>query len=116
MTARAGSTLLVAAVVTAAALGCGSPSTQIAPDSGSAGRDGGGSGGGGGTGGGSAGAGGAGGGRGGSGGATDGGSGGDSGSTTTSCKRGIAANTAPGAAFFPAVRWWDNLAARGGAQ
>ena len=24
------------------------------------------------------------------------------------CKRGIAANTAPGAAFYPAVRWWYN--------
>ncbi|HVW24599.1 MAG TPA: glycosyl hydrolase [Polyangiaceae bacterium] len=32
------------------------------------------------------------------------GSGGTSASTT--CKRGIAANTAPGAAFFPAIGWW----------
>jgi len=33
------------------------------------------------------------------------------------CKRGIAANTAPGAAFYPAVTWWYNWAAKGsGAQ
>jgi hypothetical protein len=46
---------------------------------------------------------------------TTSGSTGTSGSTTTSgtggaaaaaCKRGIASNTAPGAAFFPAVSWW----------
>jgi hypothetical protein len=30
------------------------------------------------------------------------------GGSTTTCKRGIAANTAPGAAFYPAVRWWYN--------
>ena len=53
--------------------------------------------------GGSAGSGGAG--RGGASGAT--GSGGSGGAPPT-CKRGIAANTAPGAAFFPAVRWWYN--------
>ena len=28
------------------------------------------------------------------------------------CKRGIAANTAPGAAFFPAITWWYNWAIR----
>lgn len=33
---------------------------------------------------------------------------GGTGGTTASCKRGIAANTAPGAAFFPAVGWWYN--------
>ncbi len=30
------------------------------------------------------------------------------GGAPTACKRGIAANTAPGAAFFPAVGWWYN--------
>ena len=30
------------------------------------------------------------------------------------CKRGIAANTAPGAAFYPAVTWWYNWSASGG--
>jgi len=30
------------------------------------------------------------------------------GGATSTCKRGIAANTAPGAAFYPAVRWWYN--------
>ena len=29
-------------------------------------------------------------------------------SAAPTCKRGIAANTAPGAAFYPAVRWWYN--------
>ncbi len=29
------------------------------------------------------------------------------------CKRGIAANTAPGAAFYPAITWWYNWAIRG---
>jgi hypothetical protein len=28
------------------------------------------------------------------------------------CKRGIAANTAPGAAFYPAITWWYNWAMR----
>jgi hypothetical protein len=31
-----------------------------------------------------------------------------SGGAPAACKRGIAANTAPGAAFFPAVGWWYN--------
>ena len=31
-----------------------------------------------------------------------------SGGAASTCKRGIAANTAPGAAFYPAVRWWYN--------
>jgi hypothetical protein len=30
------------------------------------------------------------------------------GGAAPTCKRGIAANTAPGAAFYPAVRWWYN--------
>ena len=34
------------------------------------------------------------------------------GGTGSSCKRGIAANIAPGAAFYPAVRWWYNWAIR----
>jgi hypothetical protein len=38
--------------------------------------------------------------------ATGGGAG--QGGTGAACKRGIAANTAPGAAFYPAVRWWYN--------
>ena len=29
------------------------------------------------------------------------------------CKRGIAANTAPGAAFFPSVSWWYNWSSQG---
>ena len=37
----------------------------------------------------------------------------DGGTETTVCKRGIAANTTPGAAFFPAVAWWYNWAAQG---
>jgi hypothetical protein len=49
------------------------------------------------------------------------GSGGSSGTGGTSsvdggagtCKRGIAANTAPGAPFYPAVTWWYNWAAKG---
>jgi hypothetical protein len=36
------------------------------------------------------------------------GSAGAGGGTNPTCKRGIAANTAPGAAFYPAVRWWYN--------
>ena len=60
-------------------------------------------------------------GRGGNGGAGAGGRGGDArggssgsggatgtGGAAPTCKRGIAANTAPGAAFYPAVRWWYN--------
>jgi hypothetical protein len=46
-------------------------------------------------------------GAGGKGGGAGGGSGGSAGAPAT-CKRGIAANTAPGAAFFPAVGWWYN--------
>jgi hypothetical protein len=46
-------------------------------------------------------------GRGGAGGAGTGGATGSGGAAPT-CKRGIAANTAPGAAFYPAVRWWYN--------
>lgn len=45
----------------------------------------------------------------GTGGATGTGGGGNSGSN---CKRGIAANTAPGAAFFPAITWWYNWSAK----
>ena len=48
---------------------------------------------------------GAGGAAGGTGGTGAGGAGGAGGATPT-CKRGIATNTAPGAAFAPAVRWW----------
>jgi putative glycosyl hydrolase len=36
------------------------------------------------------------------------GTGGTGGGAAPTCKRGIAANTAPGAAFFPAVGWWYN--------
>jgi hypothetical protein len=43
------------------------------------------------------------GGRGGSSGAT-----GTGGNAAPTCKRGIAANTPPGAAFYPSVRWWYN--------
>lgn len=42
-----------------------------------------------------------------------GGVGNTDGGGTSICKRGIAANTAPGAAFFPAVAWWYNWAAQG---
>jgi hypothetical protein len=35
------------------------------------------------------------------------------GATSASTKRGIAANVAPGAAFYPAVRWWYNWAIKG---
>jgi hypothetical protein len=52
-------------------------------------------------------------GSGGTGGATGSGGATGGGGTTTAaaCKRGVAANTAPGAAFFPAVTWWYNWAA-----
>jgi hypothetical protein len=55
------------------------------------------------------------GGSGGSGGSGEsGGAGGGGGATSTgACKRGIAANTAPGTAFFPAVAWWYNWSAQG---
>jgi hypothetical protein len=40
-----------------------------------------------------------------------GGAGGSAGATGSApCKRGIAANTPPGAAFFPAISWWYNWA------
>jgi hypothetical protein len=42
-----------------------------------------------------------------------GGAGGTGGATAAPCKRGIAANTAPGAAFFPAVAWWYDWSASG---
>ncbi|HEY4188742.1 MAG TPA: glycoside hydrolase family protein [Polyangia bacterium] len=47
---------------------------------------------------------------------TGGASGGANGSAGASgaCKRGIATNTAPGAAFFPAVRWWYDWSNQGG--
>jgi hypothetical protein len=38
------------------------------------------------------------------------GAGGSTSGTPTQCKRGIAANTPPGAAFFPAIAWWYNWA------
>ena len=38
---------------------------------------------------------------------------GTSGAVGSGTKRGIAANVAPGAAFYPAVRWWYNWAIRG---
>jgi hypothetical protein len=43
-------------------------------------------------------------------GGTGGGAGGAAGAggAPAACKRGIAANTAPGAAFFPAIGWWYN--------
>ena len=47
-------------------------------------------------------------GRGGTGGATGSGGATGTGGAPSTCKRGIAANTAPGAAFYPAVRWWYN--------
>lgn len=57
------------------------------------------------------------GGRGGNGGAGSGGNGsggaGGGAPSAGNCKRGIASNTAPGPAFFPAVRWWYNWAAQG---
>jgi hypothetical protein len=37
----------------------------------------------------------------------------DAGSSFKKCKRGIAANTAPGAAFSPAITWWYNWASQG---
>jgi hypothetical protein len=39
-----------------------------------------------------------------------GGNAGTSGAPGAACKRGIAANVAPGAAFYPAVSWWYNWA------
>jgi hypothetical protein len=43
-------------------------------------------------------------------GGTKAGGGGGAAGSAASCKRGIAANTAPGAAFYPAIRWWYNWA------
>jgi len=37
----------------------------------------------------------------------------DGGAGSPACKRGIAANTTPGPAFFPGVAWWYNWAAQG---
>ena len=42
-----------------------------------------------------------------------GGTTGAAGATSAGTKRGIAANVAPGAAFYPAVRWWYNWAIKG---
>jgi hypothetical protein len=39
--------------------------------------------------------------------------GGGSSGAASDCKRGIAANTAPGSAFFPAITWWYNWAIQG---
>jgi hypothetical protein len=36
------------------------------------------------------------------------------GGASGACKRGVATNTAPGAAFFPAVRWWYDWSNQGG--
>jgi hypothetical protein len=41
-----------------------------------------------------------------------GGAPGTGGSSGSNCKRGIAANTAPGAAFFPSITWWYNWASQ----
>jgi hypothetical protein len=48
-----------------------------------------------------------------SGGSTTASSGGGTGGSAALCKRGIAANTAPGAAFSPAVAWWYDWALQG---
>ena len=61
----------------------------------------------------SGGSGGSGGGSGGSGAGAAGGSGGSGGSVGRSCKRGIAANVAPGPAFSGSVGWWYNWALDG---
>jgi hypothetical protein len=52
-------------------------------------------------------------GRGGSGG-TSGAGGGGGGAGAGTCKRGIATNTAPGAAFFPGITWWYDWSLTGG--
>ena len=51
-------------------------------------------------------------GRGGTGGSSA--AGGAGGAAATTCKRGIATNTAPGAAFFPAITWWYDWSLTGG--
>jgi hypothetical protein len=122
-----GKALAIVASVWVAAIGCGSgPSTsRDGGRSGSSGASGGagasGMSGGAGASGASGGAGGASGGAGGAGesvgrGGTGGRSatGGDGGAAMTSCKRGIATNTAPGAAFFPAISWWYDWSLTGG--
>src|SRR6185503_11402951 len=38
---------------------------------------------------------------------------GGQGGAVTACKRGIAANTAPGSAFSPALGWWYNWSIQG---
>ena len=43
-----------------------------------------------------------------------GGAAGTGGAVATSCKRGMATNTAPGAAFFPAIAWWYDWSLTGG--
>jgi Glycosyl hydrolase catalytic core len=125
-----GKALAIVASVWVAALGCGGE-RSTSQDGGAAGTSGGGSAGGtpggagaGGTPGGagaggrSGGAGGTSGGAGGSAGRSGAGgtpaTGGAGGVATTSCKRGIATNTAPGAAFSPAISWWYDWSLTGG--
>ena len=91
-----------AAADAATSSGGASGSGGAAGTGGAAGHDAGSGGGGGGAGGGAA---------AGAGGSGSGGSGADA-STPAACKRGIAANTAPGAAFAPAVGWWYNWSPR----
>ena len=126
---KKGKALAVVASVWMAALGCGndnSASLDGGASAGTGGRASGGAGGGanGGAGGanggtsgtssaaGAGGATGGGAGRGGAGGTTA--TGGSGGAATATCKRGIATNTAPGAAFFPAITWWYDWSLTGG--
>jgi len=51
---------------------------------------------------------------GGAGGAGGTGAGGAAGAPVATCKRGIATNTAPAAAFFPAIAWWYDWSLTGG--
>jgi hypothetical protein len=53
-------------------------------------------------------------GRGGTGGTSATGGSGAGGAAAATCKRGIATNTAPGAAFFPAITWWYDWSLIGG--
>jgi hypothetical protein len=109
--------LAVVASIWMAALGCGSaqPTSQDGGTSGTFG-----SGGASGASGGAAGATGGAGASGTSGGAGRGGAagttgtGGAGGAASSSCKRGIATNTAPGAAFSPAITWWYDWSLTGG--
>jgi hypothetical protein len=97
--------IAVAALCAAAMLGCTGAATQSSGTGGNGGAGASASGAGGvdaGAGGGGAG-----------GGSGAGGSDGVGGSTLAPCKRGIAANTAPGAAFSPAVAWWYDWGASG---